>query len=106
MAQRLGTEIVSCDSRQFYQELNIGVARPSEAELSSVPHHFIACRSIHDPFNAYTYEQDALAKLEQLFQHHDVVVAVGGSGLYVDALCQGINFLPDSSPALSERLSL
>ncbi len=105
VAQRLHTDIVSCDSRQFYTEMNIGVARPSEAELGAVRHHFIACRSAADPYNAYSYEQEALQRINELFLQHDDVVAVGGSGLYIDALCKGINLLPDPAPELRASLS-
>lgn len=106
VAKRLGTEIVSCDSRQFYKEMNIGVARPSDEELSAVMHHFIAHRSVVDSYNAFDFEQDALAKLEDLFGNKECAVAVGGSGLYVDALCQGIALLPDPRPGLREELQL
>lgn len=106
VAKRLGTEIVSCDSRQFYKEMNIGVARPSDEELSAVKHHFIAHRSVVDSYNAFDFEQDALAKLEELFKDKECAVAVGGSGLYVDALCQGIALLPDPRPGLREELQL
>ncbi len=95
---------MSCDSRQFYRELNIGVARPSTDELSAVPHHFIACRSVTDPYNVFTYEQEALACIDHLFETHDTVVAVGGSGLYIQALCQGIARLPDPDPELRLQL--
>lgn len=98
------TEIVSCDSRQFYHELNIGVARPSLEELAAAPHHFIANRSVENPYNVFTYEQEALAKINELFQHHEVVIATGGSGLYINALRQGISILPDPAPELRERL--
>lgn len=104
-AQMLGTEILSCDSRQFYRELAIGVARPTDEELASAPHHFIAHRSVEQPYNVFQYEQEALALLDRLFLHHDTLVAVGGSGLYVDALCQGIALLPDPAPELREKLS-
>lgn len=104
LAKELGTEILSCDSRQFYQELNIGVARPSEEELKAAKHHFIACRSVENPFNVYFFEQEALQCLEKLFERHDIVVAVGGSGLYIDALCKGIALLPDPKPGLREQL--
>lgn len=104
IAQHFGTEIVSCDSRQFYKELNIGVARPSEEELAAVPHHFIANASIHDSYNVFTYEQEAMRCLENLFMEHDNVVAVGGSGLYVDALCQGIAEMPDPDPEIRTLL--
>lgn len=105
VAQALGTEIISCDSRQFYQELNIGVARPSDEELAAARHHFIACRSVQSPFNAWQYEQEALNLLNQLFERNDTMVAVGGSGLYVDALCNGIALLPDPSPELRQQLT-
>ena len=105
LAQELHTEIVSCDSRQFYNELNIGVARPSPDELAAATHHFIACRSVTNPYNVFDYEHDALNLLDQLFQKHDTVIAVGGSGLYVNALCNGINIMPDPAPGLRERLS-
>ena len=105
LAQELGTEIISCDSRQFYKELNIGVARPTPDELASAKHHFIACRSVTNPYNVYDYEHDAMDLLEKLFSEHDTVVAVGGSGLYIDALCNGINFMPDPTPELRAELS-
>lgn len=98
------TEIVSADSRQFYQELDIGVARPSREELASVPHHFIACKSIFNYYSVSHYEQEALALLEELFKKHDTVILAGGSGLYVNALCKGIDDLPDPSPQLRRRL--
>ena len=104
VAQELGTEILSCDSRQFYKELNIGVARPSDEELAAVQHHFIANLSIHDSYNVSMYEHDALALLDDLFATHDTAVAVGGSGLYVDALCQGITEMPDPDPEIRAEL--
>ena len=104
LAQQLDTEIVSCDSRQFYSELNIGVARPSADELAAVPHHFIACRSVSNPYNVSTYEHEAIDCINRLFQTHDQVIAVGGSGLYIEALCNGIALLPDPDPALREEL--
>lgn len=105
LARQLGTEIISCDSRQFYSELNIGVARPTSDELAAVKHHFIACRSVTKPYNVYDYEHDAMQLLERMFEIHDDVVAVGGSGLYIDALCQGINYMPDPTPELRAELS-
>ena len=104
LAQALGTEILSCDSRQFYRELDIGVARPSPDELAAAPHHFIACRSVEQPYNVFDFEQEALALLATLFQRHPVVVAVGGSGLYLEALTQGIALLPDPAPGLRQEL--
>lgn len=105
LAQELETEIISFDSRQFYEELNIGVARPSTEELATVKHHFIACRSVAEPYNVYDYEHDAIKLLDTLFLSHNDVVAVGGSGLYIDALCQGINLMPDPTPELRAELS-
>lgn len=104
LAQELQTEIVSCDSRQFYSELRIGVARPSDDELASAKHHFIACRSVRDPYNIFDYEQDAMKVVERLFEDHDVVVACGGSGLYIDALLSTPARLPDPDPALRAEL--
>ncbi len=105
VARQLETEIVSCDSRQFYKELDIGVARPLPKELAAAKHHFIACRSVTEPYNAFDYEHDALNTLSTIFESHDTAVAVGGSGLYVDALCNGINLLPDPTPELRAELS-
>lgn len=104
LAQRLGTEIIGCDSRQFYREMRIGVARPSEAELAAVRHHFVACRSVTDPFNIYDYEQEAISLIERLFEQHEVVVACGGSGLYIDALCQGVSPMPSPTAELRSHL--
>lgn len=104
LAQQLGTEILSCDSRQFYNELNIGVARPSELELAAVKHHFIACRSVENPYNVFTFEQEAMARLESLFKKYETVVAVGGSGLYIEALRHGVSLMPDPSPELRASL--
>jgi tRNA dimethylallyltransferase len=94
LAQSLGTEIISADSRQIFKELNIGVARPSEEELNAVTHHFIASVSIHEEYSAGRYEREALAKLHDLFERHDTVVCCGGSMLYVDALVNGLDDLP------------
>lgn len=105
LAQAFQTEILSFDSRQFYRELNIGVARPSNEELAAAPHHFIANRSVLQPYNIYDYEHEALHLLQQLFQEHDVAIAVGGSGLYADALCNGVNRMPDPSPELRASLA-
>ena len=104
LAQSHGTHIISADSRQFYSELDIGVARPSPDELAAAPHHFIACRSVLEPYNVFTYQQEALALTRQLFQQHDTLVAVGGSSLYIQALTRGINILPDPTPELRAGL--
>ncbi len=94
LARSLGTEIISTDSRQIFQELNIGAARPSLDELNAVKHHFIATVSIHEQYSAGRYEREALLKLEELFLQHDTVVCCGGSMLYIDALTQGFDDLP------------
>ena len=105
LARESGTEILSCDSRQFYRELRIGVARPTDGELAQARHHFVACRSVTEPYNISDYERDALAVIERLFgEGHDMVVAVGGSGLYVDALRRGVSSMPDPTPELRARL--
>lgn len=95
LAQQLGTEIISADSRQCYKELKIGVARPSEEELAAVKHHFIASHSIHEKVNAATFEQYALEKAEEIFQRHHTIVMVGGTGLYIQAFCEGWDLIPD-----------
>lgn len=104
LAQRLDTEIVSCDSRQFYRELSIGVARPSDEELAAVHHHFIACRSVTEPYNIYDYEHDAMVVVARLMETHDTVVAVGGSGLYIDALRATPAVLPSPTAELRSML--
>lgn len=96
LAHHFQTEIISADSRQIFRELNIGVARPSEVELSLATHHFIGFLSIHDAFSAGDYERRALSLLENLFEKHDVVICCGGSMLYVDALLYGLDELPAS----------
>ena len=105
MAESLGTEIVNCDSRQFFKEMNIGVARPSSDELARVKHHFIACRSVTEPYTAGQFELDALALLEELFKKYDTVVMAGGSGFYIDALCKGLDDFPAADPELREELT-
>ena len=104
-ALRVGSPVVSCDSRQFYRELRIGTARPSEAQLAAVRHYFIADRSVTEPCSAGAFELEALALLEQLFRDHDTVVMAGGSGLYIDALCNGLDDFPEADPVLRAELS-
>jgi tRNA dimethylallyltransferase len=104
IAEKLKTEIISCDSRQIYKEMRIGSARPDEAQLSRVIHHFIATLSIHDYFSAGKYEIEVLQLLEGLFRVYDSVVMVGGSGLYVDAVTKGIDDLPDIDPEIRSNL--
>lgn len=94
IAQHYQTEIISADSRQFFNELKIGVARPSDAELAAVPHHFVGFLPVTEHYSAGRFADEALALLEQLFQKHDVVVCVGGSMLYIDGLIRGFDDLP------------
>ena len=103
-AEQLRTEIISADSRQFYREMRIGTAAPTEEERKRIPHHFVGHLSVNDPYNVYRYEQDVLALLEKLFQQYEQVILTGGSGLYIDAVCNGIDLLPDPDPALRENL--
>lgn len=104
LAKKYNTDILSVDSRQFYRELQIGTASPSEEELAAAPHHFIGNLSIHDYYNVSIYEQEALALLNKLFKEHDKVIVVGGSGLYIDALCNGIDELPDADDNLRKEI--
>ena len=104
-ALRVGSPVVSCDSRQLYRELRIGVARPDDAQLAAVPHYFIADRSISEPCSAGAYELEALQLLEKLFRDHETVVMAGGSGLYIDALCNGLDDFPDADPELRAQLA-
>ncbi len=95
VARHFRTQIISADSRQCYKELNIGVARPSEKELAAVVHYFIASHSIHEKVNAVTFENYALDKLAQIFEKNDVAVVVGGTGLYIKALIEGMDEIPE-----------
>ena len=105
VAEHFHAPIISTDSRQFYRGIPIGTAQPDAEQLQRVEHHFIASRELTDDFNCGAYEAEALQSLEQLFQKHDVVVAVGGSGLYVKALCEGMDNMPEVTPELRESLA-
>jgi len=94
IAKRLNTEIISCDSRQFYKELLIGAAPPSSKELAQVKHHFIHNLSVANDYNAGAFELDAIAKIEQLHKTKDAIIIVGGSGLYINAVCKGFDKIP------------
>ena len=104
IAKRLGTEIISTDSRQFYQGLAIGTAQPEEEHLAAVRHHFIADREPTDDLSAGGYEREALERLEEIFRTHSTAVAVGGSGLYIDALCRGFDDLPSDTSEVRAEL--
>ena len=105
LTQHFNTEILSCDSRQFYQEMCIGTAVPSEAELAEVPHHFIQHRSITDNYSVGDFRREALEKLQGLFQKYETVIMVGGSGLYADAVMQGLDEFPETDPAIRPQLT-
>jgi tRNA dimethylallyltransferase len=104
LAQALGCEIISCDSRQFYKEMRIGTAVPSHEELTLVKHHFIQNRSISEDYSVGQFEKDALLLLNDLFIQYDYVVMVGGSGLYVQAVLEGLDAFPDVSPQIRTEL--
>ena len=103
-AQHLGTEILSCDARQFFKEMPIGTAAPDEDELAQARHHFIGNLSVADEYSIGQYETDALKKLEDLFQKYDDVVLVGGSGMYEKALTEGLNDLPQANEENQKKL--
>ncbi len=100
LAKKLNTQILSADARQCFKELNIGVARPSENELSKVPHHFIASHSIEQEMNATIFENYALEKTTQLLDKHNSLVMVGGTGLYIKAFCEGLDLIPTINPEI------
>lgn len=105
IAQHFQTVIISADSRQCYRELNIGVARPSEAELAAVPHYFIASHSVQDNFSAADFAAYASAQLKHLFQQHKVVVMAGGTGLYIKALCEGLDEIPPVPQSIRDAIT-
>lgn len=104
LARVYQTEIISADSRQCFQEMAIGVARPSTAELDAVPHHFIASHSIQEEVTAATFEKYALDKTATLFQEKDVVIVAGGTGLYIRAFCEGMDLIPEIDPAIRQQV--
>jgi tRNA dimethylallyltransferase len=106
LAEHLRTEIISADSRQIYREIPIGTAQPTAMQLARVRHHFVAERSIEDEFNAGIFEREALSLLNILFQKHDTVVCCGGTGLYIKALCDGLDDVPKADATLREELKL
>ena len=100
LAQHFNTEIISADSRQCYQELNIGVAKPSAEQLQKVKHYFINSHSIHDEVNVKVFEEYALKSVNEIFKNNEVAVMVGGTGLYIKAFCEGL----DDIPAVDENI--
>ena len=104
LAQKLGTEIISADSRQCYRELNIGVAKPTEIELRTVPHYFINSHSIFEDVNAGVFEAYALQAAETIFQRNRLAVMVGGTGLYIKAFCEGLDEMPFVDPVIRQEV--
>lgn len=105
LATHFGTEILSCDSRQFFKELRIGTAVPSAEELMAAPHHFIQHKSIFEAYSVGDFERDVIALLDKLFKKHDVVVMVGGSGLYAKAIIDGLDDFPEVDEVIRQELN-
>ena len=105
LATHFGTEILSCDSRQFFKELRIGTAVPSAEELMAAPHHFIQHKSIFEAYSVGDFERDAIALLDKLFKKHDVVVMVGGSGLYAKAIIDSLDDFPEVDEVIRQELN-
>ncbi|MBW6492121.1 MAG: tRNA (adenosine(37)-N6)-dimethylallyltransferase MiaA [Lentimicrobium sp.] len=104
VASNINCDIISADSRQFYKELKIGTAAPTQEQLNLVKHHFIGQLSLTDPYDVSKYEAEVLELLPRLFEKTPVVILTGGSGLYVHAVCEGLDDLPDSNPLVREEL--
>lgn len=104
LAEELSSPILSCDSRQLYREIPIGTAAPDSTQLARVPHEFIGTHSIHENYSAAKYELDVLKRLDVHFAHREYVLMTGGSMLYIDAVCKGIDDMPDVEPAIRSEL--
>ena len=104
MAKHFGTEIISCDSRQFFKEMKIGTATPTDEELAQAKHHFIGHLSVQDYYSIGQYEEDALEKIEEIFEKNDFAVLVGGSMMYEKAVVEGLNDLPEANAENQEKL--
>ena len=104
MAKYFGTEIISCDSRQFFKEMKIGTATPTDEELAQAKHHFIGHLSVQDYYSIGQYEEDALEKIEEIFEKNDFAVLVGGSMMYEKAVVEGLNDLPEANAENQEKL--
>ena len=104
LAKHFNTEIISADSRQFYKELLIGAAPPNTEELKEVQHHFIQYLSVSEDYNVGKFEEDAINKIEKLFINKDKIIMVGGSGLYIDAICKGFDKMPETPTEIREKV--
>lgn len=105
LAQHFKCDIMSCDSRQFFKEMKIGTAVPSEEELAAAPHHFIQNKSIFESYSVGDFEQEALAKLDELFKKNNIQIMVGGSGLYVEAVLKGFDEFPEIDPSVRTEIN-
>ncbi len=105
LALHYKSEIINADSRQFYKKLDIGTAKPNKDELEKVPHHFINSLNADEKYNVGIFEHEALEKTYQLFKKHDILFITGGSGLFIDALCKGIDDLPETDPQVRDELN-
>ena len=105
LAQHFGCDIISCDSRQFFKEMKIGTAVPSEIELAAATHHFIQNKTIFESYSVGDFEQEALAKLDELYQKNNIQIMVGGSGLYVEAVLKGFDDFPDIDDSVRETIN-
>lgn len=105
LAQQFQCEIISCDSRQFFKEMRIGTAVPTDLELAAAPHHFIQNKSIFENYSVGDFEKEAIAKLNELFKTNDFAILVGGSGLYVDAILKGFDSFPDIDTSVREKVN-
>ncbi len=104
LAKHLGTEIINADSRQVYREMVIGTAVPTDAELKEVKHHMLGHLSVQDTFNASSFEQEVITLLDRWYIHNHTMVMVGGSGMYIDAVCKGIDDLPSVDPLVRKKI--
>ena len=104
MAKALGSVILSADSRQFYKEMSIGTAAPTKEELSQVKHYFVHHISIEEKYDVADYEREVLQLLDELFKTHDAVIMTGGSGLFIDAVCNGMDAMPDVEPEIRKKV--
>jgi tRNA dimethylallyltransferase len=103
IARHFNTEIISADSRQFFREMKIGTAIPSELHLKTIKHHFVGFLSIHDYYSSSLFERDVLELLQKIFSERKSVVMAGGSGMYIDAVCNGIDDIPDVDPSVRKK---
>jgi tRNA dimethylallyltransferase len=106
LAQQFQCEIISCDSRQFFKEMRIGTAVPTDLELAAAPHHFIQNKSIFENYSVGDFEKEAISQLNELFKNNDFAILVGGSGLYVDAILKGFDSFPDIDTSVREKVNV